>query len=184
MNNVHVVHGNPGLSAQLCVALANKCGAFDSPITYEEIGAGEKLIVKASAKLKNGPVVSESVSLEQAHTAGWTRMKDGGVKPFWKAKPAYMLQKRAATFLIRTYAPDVLLGFRTEEEWDDVGDGVQVRAAPAPQNLTDVLATLPTPAPKAPKKVEVKPEPEVTPEPTKETTEKEATNEEENTLNF
>lgn len=139
MNNVHVVHGNPGLSAQLAIALATKCGAFETPITYEEVGAGDKLAVIASAKLRGGPVVSERVSWDDAVRAGWTRMKDGGTKPFWAAKPAYMLKKRAATFLIRTYAPDVLLGFRTDEEWEDVGNGLQAPTKNSLQSAASVV---------------------------------------------
>jgi ketosteroid isomerase-like protein len=132
LQNMHVVHGNPGMSAQLGIALANKSQVFSTPIDFDLLGTDDNLIVTAKATLsKTNKQVSLSVSYKQAVTAGWTKMKDGGVKPFWKAMPEQMLRYRAATFLIRTYAPDVLLGMHTAEEWEDLGDNVQAPATPA-----------------------------------------------------
>lgn len=142
--NMHVVHGNPGISAQLGIALANQSGIFVGPITFVQTGTADNLIITAKGKLANGGTeVSTTVSYKQAMEAGWPRSKEG-IKPFWKAMPEQMLKYRAATFLIRTYAPQVLLGMHTAEEWEDQGDGVEARSAPVAS-----LAAMIAPAPAA-----------------------------------
>jgi hypothetical protein len=131
LQNMHIVHGNPGISAQLGIALANASGAFQGPITFVVTGEKDNLMVTAKARLVHGGAdVSMTVSFKQAIEAGWPKTKDGGIKPFWRAMPEQMLRYRAATFLIRTYAPDVLLGMHTKEEWEDQGDGVEARSQP------------------------------------------------------
>jgi hypothetical protein len=151
--NMHVVHGNPGISAQLGIALANQSGIFVGPITFVQTGTADNLIITAKAKLANGGTeVSTTVSYKQAMDAGWPRSKDG-LKPFWKAMPEQMLKYRAATFLIRTYAPQVLLGMHTAEEWEDQGDGVEARSAPVASlaaMIAPAPAATPEPAPERP----------------------------------
>lgn len=125
LQNMYIVYGNPGLSSQLAIALANKSGVFSTQIWFEETGTGAGLSVTAHATLaKANKSVSQTVSLAQAENAGWTKSKDG-VKPFWKAMPSQMLRYRSAVYLIRAYCPDVILGMHTKEEWEDMGDNVQ-----------------------------------------------------------
>lgn len=119
MQNVYIVYGTPTFSASFAIALANNSKAFKSVITYEVTGKGtEALAVTAKATLANGQEVSETVTLAEAKSMGWYGFGDK-VKPLWKAKPEYMLKKRSATFLIRTYAPEILLGFHADEEIED-----------------------------------------------------------------
>ena len=53
-----------------------------------------------------------------AKAEGWYGKK--GSK--WVTMPELMLRYRSATFLIRTTAPEIALGFQTTEEWRDVID--------------------------------------------------------------
>ena len=138
IQNVYIVNGNPGLSAKLCISLANRSGVFDGGIIFAETGAGDDLSVTASAKLHaNGQYVSKTMTLKEAHAAGWTG------KPVWKSQPGQMLAYRTATQLIRLYAPDAILGMTTVEEWEDVSDGVQQRVTAQGSNakaVTELLA--------------------------------------------
>ena len=148
MQNVYVVNGNPGLSAKLCISLANKSGVFEGNIVFTETGSGDDLSVTAGVKLRGGQYVSKTMSLKEAHAAGWTN------KPVWKSQPGQMLSYRTATQLIRLYAPDAILGMTTVEEWEDMGEGVQQRVASGSnaKAVTELLA-----------KSEVKAETEETP---------------------
>ena len=136
LQNVYIVNGNPGLSAKLCISLANRSGVFEGNIVFTETGSGDELSVTAGVKLRGGQYVSKTMSLKEAHDAGWTN------KPVWKSQPGQMLSYRTATQLIRLYAPDAILGMTTVEEWEDMGDGVQQRVTSgnSAKAVNDLLA--------------------------------------------
>lgn len=129
LQNMHIIHGKPGVSAQLVIALAARSRVFEGPIEFVVNGQGDQLSVTATATLRaTKRQVTDTVSLAQARAAGWTRQKDGNEKPFWKARPDQMLRYRSATFLVRTYAPEALLGMRTDDElWDEVHPGIEAQ---------------------------------------------------------
>ena len=53
LQNVYIVNGNPGLSAKLCISLANRSGVFDGGIIFAETGAGDDLSVTAIGPRRN-----------------------------------------------------------------------------------------------------------------------------------
>ncbi len=112
MQNLYVVHGNCGLSSKFMIALANSSGVFDFPIRYHVEGVGDKMTVKAYTEIK-GAEISYTISMETAKAEGWTK------NPKYKNMPELMLSYRAATFLIRLNAPEVVMGLSTD---DDVRD--------------------------------------------------------------
>ena len=127
LRNIYVVHGNPGLSAQLIIAMVNKSNRIVGPISYTTEGNGDTLTVTASAKVREtGEVVSSVINLGQAKRAGWTRMKEGGEKPMWAANPVQMLRYRAATMLVRSYFPELILGMKTDDELYDHSEPIDV----------------------------------------------------------
>jgi hypothetical protein len=59
----------------------------------------------------------------------------------WRTMPELMLRYRAATFLIRSVAPDIALGFPTTEEAIDITDKAQVLDNDGrPTSLAEVAA--------------------------------------------
>lgn len=128
MQSMFVVSGKVGMSAAMAISLARKHNVWKS-LRYEVTGSGESLAVKAIAKLHDDSEVSARVTMQQAHSAGWTR------NAIYKSLPELMLQYRAATFLIRTHFPEVLFGMQTAEELRDVesanGRPVVVDVAPS-----------------------------------------------------
>lgn len=122
LQNLTVIQGRPGFNAQFAIALANRRGPFAGPITWQSKGQGESLEVSAHAVIKStGEAVSVTVSMEMAKAEGWTK------NPKYRSIPEQMLRYRSATWLIRLYCPEVLLGFGTSEESEDLVKG------PAPQ---------------------------------------------------
>lgn len=158
MQNLYIVHGRPGWSAQFVIAALNTCGKF-SPLRFEISGEGDKRSCRAWA-IEHGTgerLEGPPVSVEMAKAEGWYG-KNGSK---WQTMPELMLRYRAATFFGRLYAPDILMGMRTAEELHDTGDS-DTSAAP-PDQAADVDALLsaapvpekaPTVAPAAPESVD------------------------------
>lgn len=120
MQNLYIVHGNPGWSSKFLIACFNQCGRFTA-MRYRwnesrtacrawaiEKGTGEELV---------GPEVSVAMAKEE----GWST-KNGSK---WKTMPELMLMYRAAAFFVRTYAPEISMGLRTEDELVDTIEEVR-----------------------------------------------------------
>lgn len=154
MQNIHIVNGKAGFSAQYMIARANASGVFDGRINWRVSGAGKGLAVTAYAVLKDtGEEVSATVSMEMAEAEGWTK------NPKYKTMPEVMLRYRAATFLVRWYCPEVMLGYHTIDEVEDVG------AAGAPERPARRKVSLAALAEAQQAEViDAQPEPEAAPE--------------------
>jgi hypothetical protein len=151
LQNLQVINGRPGFSASFAIGLANKRGPFHGPITWESSGQGDSLEVTAKAIIKaTGEEVRVSVSMAMAKAEGWVK------NPKYRSIPEQMLRYRSATWLIRLYAPDVLLGFGTSDEAEDIAPvkTVEVRDVGSGDVVADLNAkiktkkkTAPAPAP-------------------------------------
>ena len=142
MQNLYVIEGCPSWSSQWIIACVNKSGRFsplqfriedlgEQEVQYEEFAwlSGKKqssikkavirnLVCVAHAKsLDTGEVVeSAPVSMELAVKEGWYG-KNGSK---WQTMPEVMLRYRAAAFFGRVYAPDLLMGFQSQEEAEEL----------------------------------------------------------------
>jgi hypothetical protein len=120
MQNLYIVHGKPGWSAQFLIACFNSCGRFSS-IKYRIDGQGDDYgCVAYATEIATGEEVSGvRVTMRMAKDEQWSTK--AGSK--WKTMPDLMLRYRAATFLVRCTAPEIGLGLMTREELDDTVDG-------------------------------------------------------------
>lgn len=115
LQNVHFVGGKPGWAAPFLIARANASGIFEGELAFDTSGQGADLAVTCSAVLrKSGKTVSVTVSLAMAKADGWTKNAK------YSSLPEQMLCYRSATFLIRRYAPGILLGYRPTDELEDI----------------------------------------------------------------
>ena len=118
MQSIYIVYGKPAFSANYLIGCFNGCGRF-SCIKYSFFGQPGTMSYGCRAyatELRSGEkVVGADVTIELAKKEGWLDKK--GSK--WQTMPQLMLQYRAATFLIRTTAPELALGMRTSEEIND-----------------------------------------------------------------
>ncbi len=115
MQNIHIVKGKAGFAAQYMIARANSSGVFKGRIGWRIKGQGESLSVTAYATLADtGEEVSFTADMAMAKAEGWTS------NPKYRTMPELMLRYRSATFLVRLYAPDVMLGYHTSEEYEDI----------------------------------------------------------------
>lgn len=137
MQNLYIVHGNPGWSSKFLIATFNQSGKF-SALRYrwnaERTACRAWAVEKATAEELVGP----EVSIQMAKEEGWST-KNGSK---WKTMPELMLMYRAAAFFVRTYAPEISMGLRTDDEIIDTID----EARPT-TSLHAVRSALQAPAP-------------------------------------
>lgn len=117
MQNLYIVHGNPGWSSKFLIATLNVSGRF-SPIRYEWRGTEgqDDWGCRAWAYDKSGEKLEGAwVDINMAKKEGW--YSKNGSK--WQTIPQLMLQYRAGAFFARTYAPEIGMGMQTAEELYD-----------------------------------------------------------------
>lgn len=117
MQNLYIVHGNPGWSGSFVIAAINSCRKFyDLEFDMEEVN-GSIVRCRAiaedrrSGKMRKGAWITWEMALKE----GW--VEKTGSK--WKSMPEQMFMYRAASFFGRVHCPDVLMGMYTVEEIED-----------------------------------------------------------------
>lgn len=109
--NIYFVSGKPGWSSSYMIGKANQHGVFKNPISWEIKGKGSTLSVTAFAELKaTGQRVEATCDMAMAEAEGWTKNAK------YKSMPEQMLRYRSATFLIRLYCPEVMVGVPSQVE--------------------------------------------------------------------
>ena len=146
MQNLYIVNGRPAWSSSFLISTVNTCGQFErlkfrifedgviGKIEVNEtvwVGREKQTVQKTfdGSKIKNlccvaytttkgGKDVLESsvISCRLAVQEGWWT-KDGSK---WPNMTEQMLRYRAAAFWVRTYAPELSMGFQTAEEEKDI----------------------------------------------------------------
>lgn len=126
MQNLYMVHGQPAWSSKFLIATVNACGRYSS-LRYEwknedkpdsdEYGCRAWAVEKESGERLNGIWVT----WKMVRAEGWAS-KNGSK---WKTMPDQMFMYRAASFWVRANAPELSMGFQTQEEAIDTIDATQ-----------------------------------------------------------
>jgi hypothetical protein len=128
MQNLYIVHGNPGWSGQFLIATFNQCGKFTA-MRFEWRGKqGDKdwgCRAYATEKATGHKIEGAWVTWKMVEAEGWN--KKAGSK--WLTMPEQMFMYRTGAFLVRTHAPEIAMGLQTVEELRDV---IEVESEPAP----------------------------------------------------
>ena len=163
---IYFVGGKPGWSAQYLISKANQHGVFRNPIDWDIKGKGDDLAVTAFGELNaTGKRVQVTCDMKMAKAEGWTKNAK------YQSMPEQMLRYRSATFLIRLYCPEVMVGvpaaIENELAMKDVTpdyepDGV-IYDTSSETDTTPDPEPEPKPAADKPAPVERKPAPEKAP---------------------
>lgn len=121
MQNLYIVHGNPGWSSKFLIASVNTCGRFET-LRYEwrgtegddNYGCRAWTIEKSTGERLNGVWID----WKMVKAEGWS--KKSGSK--WLTMADQMFIYRSAAFWQRGYAPEISMGLSTVEELHDVID--------------------------------------------------------------
>lgn len=121
----HIVNGNLGYEAQLVAAVINSSGVVSDRFSFEWQGNWDKWSSDNNDKQLEKSltvIVSATIKGESEPRKLVVSMSQATVRnsPLWKSDPkqqlAYLAQKKWA----RLYAPDVILGVYSVDEFDDV----------------------------------------------------------------
>lgn len=116
LQKLYVVHGKPGIEAQMVIGLVNSRGPFTGPIQWKMKGEGDNKECTAYATHKQtGEVCEVTVTMKMVKAEGWY----GKAGSKWQSMPDMMFRYRSATFLARLYCPEVIMGMATAEELAD-----------------------------------------------------------------
>jgi hypothetical protein len=139
MQNLYVVHGRPAWSSQFLIASFNSCGRF-SAIRYRsggDAGAAGSWCQAYCTELSTGELIEgPRITWEMAKAEGW--VDKNGSK--WKTMPEQMFRYRAASFLIRTTAPEIGMGLLTADEAED--SVIDSTCVPRPKTIDDITDRL------------------------------------------
>jgi hypothetical protein len=132
MQNIFIINAKAGWSAQYMIARANRSGNFRGPLRWRTEGVADDLAVTCYADLahvdEGDTRVEVTVSMAMAKADGWTRNEK------YKSIPEQMLRWRSATWLIRLYCPEVMMGLPAAEEVEDTwGDHLTDVTPPRPE---------------------------------------------------
>ena len=139
MQNLYVVHGTPSLSSKFLIGLANRSGRFKGGLRFDSTDDGATCY---AIDRETNERLEVTVTRAQAERAGWTKNAK------YREMGEQMLSYRAATFFVRRYCPEVMLGMMTVEEANELPRHVETEvytdpldAALAPLDAPDKTAT-------------------------------------------
>lgn len=134
MQNLYVVHGRPAWMTQYVIGRANLSGVFKGRITWQVEGSGDSLKVTAQATLaETGEQVKTSVDMKMAKAEGWLKNTK------YQTMPEHMFKYRSAAFLIRLYAPEVMMGYQTHDEVETMVDVTPARNPSLIDNINQMI---------------------------------------------
>ncbi len=119
MQNLYIVYGQTAWSSKFMIAMFNMCGRYSS-IHYDETGEKDTdswgCIAWATERSTGKKLTGPEVTIGIAKKEGW--YNKSGSK--WQTMPGQMLRYRAASWFIRTTAPELSMGLQTTDEVIDV----------------------------------------------------------------
>jgi hypothetical protein len=125
--NLNIIHGKPGWSSAFLIASVNTGGRF-SPLRFEFVGTPGKddwgCRAYATDLRSKERLDGTTITIDMAKREGWV----GRAGSKWLTMPEQMLRYRAASWWIRTYAPEMSMGFLTRDEIEDAGLDVAASA--------------------------------------------------------
>ena len=127
--NLYVINRRPALAAQFMIALVNRSGQFsriqweegtDGTVEYERFGRTVKVpnyyAQAYFTELATGEkLYSTRVDIALAKANGWLTKNESK----WQTIPREMARWRSAAWLVKNYAPEVVLGFEFADELAD-----------------------------------------------------------------
>lgn len=125
MQKTAIIKGKMAFEGQLIISLVNKLKPFKTPIEFEYEGETSDLknySCTAWATSKAGQRVEYKLKYSDAIKIGGASKNDN-----WQNATKLMISYRAATYLVRLYAPEILLGCYTVEELGDIPEKTNKR---------------------------------------------------------
>lgn len=123
--SLYVVKGRPSWSGSFCAAAINGSGRF-TPLEFVFVGEEGKDswgCYATAVRISTGRrCYSDVITIGMARKEGWYSKKDkyGNETSKWQSMPRQMMMYRSAAFFARVHCSDILLGYKTVEEIQDM----------------------------------------------------------------
>lgn len=115
MQHLMVVHGKPGWDAAGAIYLAKKSKAIKRLSWEFDRTDKNNLVCTCIAETPDGRKITQSLSWKEVQAWGWSQ-RNGNA---WIKSPDHMFELRTASWLIKKHFPEVLCGYRTQDELED-----------------------------------------------------------------
>jgi len=110
--NIYIVYGKPAFSTNFLVARLNESGKIKGSLVTIMAADKKSAHCEATDAVSGERLVGMTISLDIARAEGWLEKK--GSK--WQTMPEWMLKKRAQSFFINEFFPEVRFGLKTDDE--------------------------------------------------------------------
>lgn len=137
MQNTYVVHGKPGLEGKFIIALLNGSGQLSKRLEWKFNDEKNPTECTCIAVTKDGQTLEETLTWDVVKSFKWDQNRP------WQQMPKKMFQYRTATFLARSYFPDLLMGMQTVEELKDIEVEALRPTLPKPKIEKAIVAKAP-----------------------------------------
>lgn len=114
--SIYIIHGRPSFSTNFLVARLNQSGLIRGALKTVVSDDGQSAYCTAIDAETGETLKGMTVTMEMARKEGWLTKK--GSK--WQTMPELMLRKRAQSFFIKEFYPQVMFGMQTVEEVEDI----------------------------------------------------------------
>lgn len=139
LQQISVIGGKPCMSSALMISLLNNAKCLNGPLMFKYDGkpaSPERSCTAYGIDASTGQKIEgQPFSLAMAQADGYTRNAK------YKSLPDLMLQWRAASFFVRAYYPQVVLGLHSSEELDDVQVAAAAPTGSARERLAQIRET-------------------------------------------
>lgn len=121
VQNINIIHGKPSFSVKFQLARLYNSGLIKGFMQFKEDNNATECT--AYATMVDGTLLEGiTVTMEMAEKEGWKKTVGRGgqaIASKYDSMPRLMLRKRATSFWISDYAPQILLGLDSNNNTDD-----------------------------------------------------------------
>jgi len=142
--NINIIHGRPTFSVKFQLARLYESGIIKGHLKYREDANATECT--AYAITADGETLEGiTVTIKMATAEGWRKTVGRNGQPIsskYDTMPRLMLRKRAVSFWIGDYAPQILLGMETNNETDN-DEAIEVYMTPPTQEIVKEVESVP-----------------------------------------
>lgn len=128
--SIYIIYNKPSFSTQFLVARLNTSGLIKGNLKTHISEDKQSCYCSSIDATTEQEIIGITITMEIAKAEKW--IDKAGSK--WKTMPELMLRKRAQSFFIKEFYPEVMFGVQTQEELVDVGaemaSGMTIKETP------------------------------------------------------
>lgn len=134
--SIYIIYNKPSFATAFLVARLNQSGMIKGSLKTVISKDKQSCYCSAIDAVTGEENIGMTITMQIAKAEGWTSKK--GSK--WVTMPELMLRKRAQSFFIKEFYPQVMFGMQTVEDLQDAGKKEYMDTKVTPNNDLDLNA--------------------------------------------